>query len=149
MGKLNGILKRSEIMKARTRLSIVATVSMCLLLAVSGLVLASDCYTAHGHEWSIKKYVLQEGCNNPVYGARVILYSHESSGVPGSEVFRGFTNHQGLCDLGEWEEGYYSVNVSWNGYYNCDPVFFLDRDRVFYNYLTIPPKCVCVTKKQR
>ena len=135
-------------MNVRTRGGLFACVSVCVIRACSGLVLASGGYgyTTHGKEWSLKKYVLQEGCNNPLYGARVILYSHDGVDGVGEEVFRGFTNHLGLCELGDWEEGYYSLNVSWDGYYSCDPVFLLDRDRVFYNYLTIPPECVCVTK---
>ena len=124
---------------------VIGVIVVLLLVGSSNTVYSSDCYTTHGHEWSIKKYVLQDGCNNPLTGAQVVLYHYDYNGGVGEAVYHGYTNNLGFCNLGEWAEGWYSINVSWEGFWNHDPVFFLDRDRVFYNYLTIPPKCVCVT----
>jgi len=125
-------------------------VCLVVLLVLAGFTMVDagfdDVHTTHGRVYNLKKFVLEESCHNPVDGALVVLYSHEMQSYPGVEVWRGFTNQLGWVDLGEWEAGWYSLNASWGGYWNCESPFFVNRDWVLYNYLDIPPDCVCVKK---
>lgn len=103
----------------------------------------SDSHSKQAKEWGIKKFVLEEGCSNPIENALVILYRHENQYSPGVEIHRGYTNHYGWVALGEWPEGYwYSINASFEGQWSHDPPFYLQSDKVLYNYLTLPAECL-------
>ena len=113
-----------------------------VLVVVCGFVLAENGVYVHmshdGNFWNIKKQVLIEWCENPVSGARVDLYSHESQGSEGRCVWTGYTSRMGWCELGEWEEGWYSINASWDGYWSRDGPFYLNSNRTLFNYLDVP-----------
>jgi len=125
---------------------VVCLVVLVLLLGFTFLVFGggvSDIHSGQAKEHSIKKFVLEEGCNNPIENALVILYRHETQYTPGTEINRGFTNRYGWVDLGEWPEDYwYSVNASYGGYWSHDPPFYLQQDKVLYNYLAMPAECL-------
>jgi len=130
-------------MHRRSRAVALCLVLLLLILGVTVFSHASGIgdlsYASQGTEYSLEKYVLKLSCHNPVYNAKVILFYHESQGSPGVEVYRGFTDTNGWIALGDWEEGWYSINASFGGYWSYDPPFYLSQDKIKYNYLDIPP----------
>ena len=133
----------NSLKKTKTYHLILPLIIIILLIGVSYFSCARDndyrSYADQGIENRIKKNVLKYQCDNPIFNARCILYHHETQISPGVEVDRGYTNTYGWIDFGEWEEGWYSINASYQGYWSYDTPFWLDQDKELFNYLVIPP----------